>query len=138
MTSASAEQLAILQASFNREVSAWGRLSAASMKDNINSLRNSKLSDLSKQMGLAAMLHSKVRKEYGEVTNVSFKFYRYGVFYHKGVGRGNPAGSSAGTKALNRVAKPWLNPVLDSRVDALADIAQKYFPEKSINALEIN
>ena|SRR5690348_10091159 len=55
----------------------------------------------------------------GIINRVSFKMPRHAIFVHKGVGRGTTVESVGNTK---RRPKPWFNPVIDSRIDDLADI----------------
>jgi len=75
------------------------------------------------------------RKEYGEITSVSFKFERHGVFVHKGVGRKYPISGKESIKqhVKDRVAVEWFNPVLDQYLPELADRIAQINANASIN-----
>ena len=42
----------------------------------------------------------------------------YGIYIHKGVGKGTKAGQQGNT---DRIAKPWLMPIIDSQIEVLAE-----------------
>jgi len=65
----------------------------------------------------------RLRKKEGELENVAFSFARHGIFLEHGVGRGRKKGSASASKHK----QPWLEPLLPSRIEALASIlAEKY------------
>jgi hypothetical protein len=64
-----------------------------------------------------------VAKELALVERIAIQFEQKGIFVERGVGRGRPVGSSKADAAQ----RPWLGPVLEKEVPALADtIIQEY------------
>ena len=59
------------------------------------------------------------------IERVRFSFERHGVFLEKGVGNGT------------REAKIWFNNSMDSQIDKLADIAQKYAVQFNVDKMSI-
>jgi hypothetical protein len=64
------------------------------------------------------VINTRLRKQAGFVSRISFKFKKSGIFVHKGVGRGTPI-SKAGT--TNRKAKEWFNPVIEKYANELME-----------------
>jgi hypothetical protein len=56
------------------------------------------------------------------------------IYVHKGVGRGTTIDQVGST---NRVAKPWFNPVIERKIDELADIVAEEIGSEIINKLLI-
>ena len=69
---------------------------------------------------LARSVSFKLKKDYGIVQRVSFKFPRQGIYAELGVGRGAPAGSGG------RKRKPWLSREIDDNLTELADALGEY------------
>jgi hypothetical protein len=65
---------------------------------------------------------------------VSFSFERYGVFVEKGVGRGNDIGNLS----RNRRAKPWFNPVMETKLPLLADKVTEHFADLTVKNIFID
>ena len=59
------------------------------------------------------------------IERVRFSFERHGVFLEKGVGNGS------------RQAKIWFNDTIDSQIDKLADIAQRYAVQFNVDKMSI-
>lgn len=59
------------------------------------------------------------------IERVRFSFERHGVFLEKGVGNGS------------RQAKVWFNDTIDSQIDKLADIAQRYAVQFNVDKMSI-
>jgi hypothetical protein len=89
------------------------------------------------------------RKEAGRINSISFKFPRHLVFVHKGVSRGytiSPKGSGTvvrtakGPMTKPRVAKPFLNQVLEAKVpdlsQTIADMHAKRIASRGAELLE--
>ena len=99
------------------------------MNDEVNGWRNDTLSSLKKEitdLGIGhnpkadyrpakSVMTARSGKKYGIVNRVSFKFPRYMVFVHKGVSRKHPISNP-------REAKEWFNPVIDRKIESLAEI----------------
>jgi hypothetical protein len=65
----------------------------------------------------------------GEIIRVSFGMKRHLIYVHKGVGRGWPIarqGGTAATLAGGRKPKPFINNVMDRRINELADSVQNF------------
>lgn len=104
------------------------------------------------------------KDKYGIVNRLGFSFERHGVYVHRGAGRGQ--GGYKGSKwtyiqqikgnkintgiirhtnpeslgqmdAGNRTAKPWFDPVVASRLQALSDIVSEYWATMAIDATNI-
>lgn len=73
---------------------------------------------------------TKTRKEHGEIYSVTFQFERHGVFVHKGVSRGHPAGNE-------RTAFEWFNPVLEQYIPELADNIAKINADAALNSAKM-
>ena len=56
------------------------------------------------------------------------------VFVHKGVGKGTPIGMVGST---NRKPKEWFNPVIDKRVELLADKVAEHSADIVVNNITI-
>lgn len=67
---------------------------------------------------LTKSLGANFKREYGQVIRINFRFVRHGIFFERGAGR---------RRALGTGANPWLFPILDPAIDALANqLAEKY------------
>jgi len=77
---------------------------------------------------LQKSIKSRLRFQSGVVDRISYQFAKYGIFVKLGVGRGwGIKGRTSKNSKKARVAKDWLNPVLDKSVHDLADkVAEKY------------
>lgn len=53
-----------------------------------------------------------------DLQRVGYSFTRHGIFLEHGVGKGRPVRSAA----ANRSKRPWLKPVLEKRLQLLADL----------------
>jgi hypothetical protein len=56
------------------------------------------------------------------------------IYVHKGVGRGTPIEKVGQT---TRKPKPWFNPVVEKRIDELADIVAEEIGDSFLNNLLI-
>lgn len=143
---------------YNARVSKWGSDVGTKIRNSIRTLTTKGKGDLLKS------LRMKTRKDYGEIDRIGYAFNHYGVFVHKGVGRGyimeagvvkrgykpgkvitaaalnsNRAVRSkvltGGT--INRKPKPWLNPVIDENIEKLADMIAEMRAGNAVNATRI-
>lgn len=116
----------------NREVTQSGYRIRSLLKLSISRLSYKGKAQLTRSLRL------RLRKDYGEINQLTYQFSRHGVFFHKGVGRGyilsggrvirGSKGDSLFRTAgrnldgpLRRRPKEWFNPVLDKEVPKLAD-----------------
>lgn len=89
---------------------------------------------LIKEEFLTKSLGSRIRKKQGDLEAVAFSFSRHGIFLEHGVGKHRPKGSSAASRA----AKPWLEPVLSSSIDDLANILENEYADLAAETLRFN
>jgi hypothetical protein len=99
----------------------WNKRLVGQLKQRIGQLRKSDAISAADKQALTRILTSRVVIQYGEAQRITIKFPLHGVFWHKGVGRGAPAGSTG-----RRTPAPWFNPVLDDFLPELADILADY------------
>lgn len=136
---------------FNKDVEDWAERSKQALRTSIKAMvkRDVYLSD-----SLRANLYYD-RKYAKEVNRIGFSFAREGIYIHKGAGRGqggviggrwidrygslkyrNPA--SAGLQGTgNRKPIRWFDPVIERRLDELADIVTDYSATMQIDATNI-
>lgn len=111
----------------NAAVTEWNNRSFGKIKNRYLSLINSP-----KRTGEGfESLGTKLGKKDGEIDYITYKFNRYLVFVHKGVGKGRPIGSA------KVKPKPWLTPVIDQELPALADIVAKIKGDAVVKAIDI-
>lgn len=117
-----------LKNSFKEDVRKWGFSSRARMLANVN--QQAKGVSKSKP-SLRSSLTAQVAAD-GEIpTAVRFGFPRHGVFFEKGVRKG------VGMASPERKPHPWFNPVIDDKLDELADIAAQNMSTLAINKIKI-
>ncbi|MDP2188737.1 MAG: hypothetical protein Q8J69_08650 [Sphingobacteriaceae bacterium] len=127
------------QKAFNDAIRGWGARSFRELQREIFRLRIGVSGDASASMKWASYM------KYGSVDKLSYKFERYMVFVHKGVGKGWPisrvranAGAwSAAASGKRRVPKPWFNNVIEKQLQELADTAAKHKAEIAARRLMI-
>lgn len=113
---------------FNALTEDWTRQETLAVKRSLlKYLGQEKSNNTKVTLKLLQSLSGHARKTKGEVDRIGFKFLRYGIFYHKGVGKGRKIGSS---KAKER---PWLNEPLDADIPKLIEIVSDNFSDRVIN-----
>lgn len=115
----------------NKDVSAWAKYQSQKMqrlvgsltlKDKVavykairNAIKNANYKPLKPSIGSA------IKKEFGQVNRINFRFAKQGIYLEHGVGKGRRVRSSKANP------KPWLEPVLNPAIDELANlIAENY------------
>lgn len=143
---------------FNSRVAGWGGDVAGKIRMSIRSLTTKGKGDLVKS------LRMDTRKDFGEIDRIGYKFNRYGVFVHKGVGRGyimkggvvvkgyrpgkvlksmaNNSNKALPDKialsgTINRKPKPWLNPVIDDNIEKLANMVAEMRADQVVKVTRI-
>lgn len=119
---------------FNNEVKSWGTNTVKELQREVSQL-GIKHAEKSKSPRAAKdSITSTTGKKFDIVTSVRLKFPRHMVFVHKGVGRGHPISNP-------RQAKEWFNPVIEKKIEDLADIVAEHAADmvvsKSFEALKI-
>ncbi len=101
---------------------------------------------------LVKNLRTRLHKDYGEIDLISYHFPRHGVFYQKGVGRGNVMKNGRVVRGVKegktirllpgnvtRTPHDWFDSTLKNETPKLADIvADHKADEAAINVLGIN
>lgn len=72
---------------------------------------------------LAPSLGFGLKREFGVVNRINFRFAKHGIYFEHGVGRGRPVRSSKATP------HPFLAPILNSSIDELADIVASQYAD---------
>lgn len=115
----------------NKDVAAWAKyhsqrmqrlVGSLTLKDKLavykavrNAIKDGDYKPLKTSIG------STIKKEFGQVTRINFRFAKQGIYLEHGVGKNRRVRSS------NAKPKPWLEPVLNPAIDQLADlIAENY------------
>lgn len=115
----------------NKDVSQWAKyqsqrmarlVGSLTLKDKVavykairNAIKNAEYKPLKPSIGSA------IKKEFGQVSRINFRFAKQGIYLEHGVGKGRRV------RSANARPKPFLAPILDSAIDDLADlIAENY------------
>ena len=112
----------------NSEIASWAKLVRKKMAQRVGTLTLKDRRALQKAVWnktkdtdykkLINSIGASTRKTDGVVNRVNFRFARHGVYLERGAGRSRKLGTGA---------KPWIVPIVDPAIDALADlIANKY------------
>lgn len=115
----------------NEAVAGWAKTQAAAMRRAVGSLSLKDKHALRKQAWAEAKdptykplqrsIGFGLRKDYGQVSRINFRFSRQGIFVEHGVGKGRPVRSAKGNP------RPFITPVLSPALDVLADLlAENY------------
>jgi hypothetical protein len=100
----------------------WGRSVAQKAKSRIAAQTSDKATG-----NLQKSLSSKTKKQHGEIERITFQLPRYGVFFHKGVGRGR------GINSGNTKPKPFLNESIESELPKLQTFISENYQDRIIN-----
>ena len=122
----------------NEEVAAWAKAQAGKMRRLVGGLTLktkmavykvawAKAKDPAYKQ-LYRSVGSGLKKEYGEVSRINFRFRRHGIFLENGAGRGRKG----------KGAKPWIKPVLDPAIDNLADLLIEKYADRVQGEIKIN
>jgi hypothetical protein len=114
----------------NEEVAIWAKLQASRMRKFVGGLTlKTKMAAYKKAWAasknadykpLERSIGSGLKKDFGEVSRVNFRFERHGIFLEHGAGAGRSS----------KHPKPWIKPVLDPAIDRLADILSEKYGDK--------
>lgn len=145
---------------YNKNVAGWASQTGVGIRNSIQMLTHAGKGELLRN------LRTKTRQTYGEISAISYQFPRHGVFFHKGVGRGykmvggkvmRVSGSVQSEfikqyaklqnrtlaprvltgVAMKRDPKEWFNPIIESRIDMLANMIVEMRANQVINATKI-
>lgn len=111
-----------------KEVRRWSSITRKDLLTQLASL------DLEQQSELVKSVRAKLFKRQGDLEGAAFSFVRHGIFFERGVGRGRPVGSAK----AERLAKPWLKPVIPGAVEKLADVLVEEYADVAASEVKIN
>jgi len=138
---------------YNERINQWVSQTRSQLKQSIATL------SMKGKGQLVRSLQGITKKDFGQIESIVFNFNRYGVFFHKGVGRGyvmsggqvirgykvdskilrnrqnKPAIINTGD--LKREPKEWFNPILDREVPRLADMVTEMRADMALDAAVI-
>lgn len=114
---------------YNSDVTGWGKDVLQQLKSSIRQLSKEGKGELVKSLRL------RTRTDYGLIDRITFNFRRHGVFWHKGVGKGQPiSGKVLTSGGIKRQPAEWFNPVIERNINKLADIVASYMAQAAVNA----
>ena len=123
---------------FNEEVAGWARLVKSKMIQRVAALTLKdkyavKRRQARKKKGeklLVPSLGFAMKKEFGDVVRVNFKFVRHAIFFEHCVGRGRPVRSPKANP------HPFLALSIDPAISALADIVAEHYADVAIGEIK--
>lgn len=88
---------------------------------------------------LLSSLRTNYRKNYGEISSLSVRFERHGVYFAKGTGRGYKVISGKVMKvpdggAVMRKPRDWHNEPVDRNINELIGIVANYYADTAVDA----
>ena len=117
----------------NKDVSDWAKYQSQRMQRLVGSLTLKDKHAIYKATRLAIKdktykplkpsIGSALKKEFGQVSRINFRFSKQGIWLEHGGGRGRPVRSSKANP------KPWLKPILDPAITVLADLIQRNYAD---------
>jgi hypothetical protein len=118
----------------NNRIQEWGSDVESKLKARILDLGIRHRANSPSSRAAVNSLRTGFRKVSGLINRISYSIPRHMIFVHKGVGKGTPIEKVGQT---NRIAKPWFNPVIDDKIEELADIVAEETGDAIINNLFI-
>jgi|GEM_PF-2873789 len=113
---------------FNALTEDWTRTETMLIKRELQKyLGNGKNKNTRLTLKLLHSLSGHARKTKGEVDRIGFKLLRYGIFYHKGVGKGR------GIRSGKATPRPFLNDALERDIPKLIEIVSSNFADRAVN-----
>ncbi len=110
----------------NKDVSDWAKYQAQRMQRTVGALTLKDRRAIQKSIRAAikneeykplkSSIGSNLKREFGAVSRINFRFSKQGIWLQHGVGKGRLVRSAQARP------KPWLTPVLDPALDVLADL----------------
>ena len=145
-------------AEFNAAIAEWQRITIGSLRASLQRL------GIGRGELYESLRHTTHKNKYGEIDRVGFSFARQGIYIHKGAYRGfggwkgsrwsyrkstrrgyiytgemratNP--SSIGRLYQSRMkARDWFNPVIERRIERLAEICTAYSADMAVDASRV-
>jgi len=126
-----------LKQQFNKEVRDWG---ATVLQELRYAIPESGMEGTE----LSSSLRTNFRRNAGSINRIGFSFRPYGVYVHKGVGRGYRMQGEVVVRTAKskpapqkRIPKPWFNPVIETFTPDLDEIVGRYYSTAVINTVRI-
>lgn len=118
----------------NQKIVGWSKDTLVELRSEIDDLGIRHVANSRSAQAAEKSLVARTPKKAGLVERVSYIMPRHMIYVHKGVGRGTKISEVGNTR---RVAKPWFNPVIERRIDALADIVAEELGSGIVNNILI-
>lgn len=118
----------------NQRIVGWSKDTLAELRTEINNQGIRHVAASRSPKAAEKSLVARTPKKGGLIERVSYIMPRHMIYVHKGVGRGTKISEVGNT---NRKAKPWFNPIIEKKIDALADIAAEELGSGIVNNILI-
>lgn len=99
----------------NSNITGWANGTKSAVINELDALGVKHYPYSPNKVPLRKAIKQSLRKRFDTVDRISYKMPRSAIFLHKGVSRGHG-------RSNPRQAKEWYNPIVDKRMDELADI----------------
>lgn len=125
---------------FNKDVKAWALVTKQQLQFKLASLDLATQIDVLQKARagrkpLSRSIRSYVKNDFGQAEIIRFSFFQHGWFFDRGVGAETPI-ASAGTG--KRQPKPWIDDILESQVEQLADTIVEIYGDDVVDNLKIS
>jgi len=114
----------------NNGIAGWAKGTKSEVINELNALGVKHYKNSPNKVPLRKAIKDSVRKRFDSIDRISYKIPRSAIFLHKGVSRGHG-------KSNPRKAKEFYNPIVDKRMDELADIVAEGQGNIIVNSLNI-
>lgn len=125
---------------FNSEVRGWAKIQQRRLVSRVVSLQLKDKVALQKRIAnkanqedyksLVPSLGFGLKREFGVINRINFRFSKQGIYFEHGVGRGRPV------RSAKAKPHPFLGPVINSGIDELADIVANGFADMAVGEIK--
>lgn len=126
--------MAVDYTSANERIQGWGSETKDELIIEMGDLGIRHRANSQSKRAATQSLKDSYRRRNGLTSRVSYSIPKHMIYVHKGVGRGTPI-EKVGQNG--RRAKPWFNPVIVRRINALADLVAEEVGTAIMNNLLI-
>ena len=127
---------------FNSEVRGWAKIQQKRLISRVVSLKLKDKVALKKSLNhkankddykpLVPSLGFGLKREFGVVARINFRFAKHGIYFEHGVGRGRPV------RSAKAKPHPFLAPIINSGIDELADIISNGIADMAVGEIKFN